>query len=209
MSSRHPKPASPNPPIGPRAPCRPIALTTKQKRLIRESFLKLEPALDLVGQLFYLKLLPARPGLPRPLRRNAETQGRKFMAALKLGIISLNHDDGLAPTLKLLGVRHRQLGIKMRHYRTMTKALMWTLEQSLEKQLHARDQGRLVDAAHPDHPHAERRRRGSIAERWRFRRLSSTTFTPTAPFSSTGSPRPGRARALASCRRRELIRRRW
>ena len=55
------------------------------------------------------------------------------MAALKLGIVSLNHDDGLAPTLKLLGIRHRQLGIKIRHYRMMTKALLWTLEQSLEK----------------------------------------------------------------------------
>ena len=33
-----------------------IKLTAKQKRLIRESFLKLEPAIDLAGQLFYLKL---------------------------------------------------------------------------------------------------------------------------------------------------------
>ena len=92
-----------------------IALTAQQKRLIRESVLKLDPAF--------------RDRFDGP----PETQGRKFMVALKLAIISLNYEDGLAPTLKLLGIRHRQFGIKIRHYRMMTKALLWTLEQSLEK----------------------------------------------------------------------------
>jgi hemoglobin-like flavoprotein len=110
----------------------PIALTAKQKRLIRESVLKLEPAFDLVGQLFFLKLYRLDPTFRVRFAGPAETQGRKFMAALKLAIISLNYEDGLAPTLRLLGVRHRQLGIKIRHYRMMTKALIWTLEQSLE-----------------------------------------------------------------------------
>ncbi len=110
-----------------------ISLTAPQKRLIRESFLKLDPALDLVGQLFCIKLFRLDPEFRARFGGSVETQGRKFMAAMKLTIISLNHEDGLAPTLKLLGVRHRQLGIKLRHYRTMAKALMWTLEQSLEK----------------------------------------------------------------------------
>ena len=110
-----------------------ITLTPRQKRLIRESFQKLEPALDLVGQLFYLKLFRLDPAMRDRLGSDPKTQGRKFMAAVKLTIISLNHEDGLAPTLKLLGVRHRQLGIKSRHYRTMARALIWTLEQSLGK----------------------------------------------------------------------------
>ena len=110
-----------------------ISLTAAQKRLIRESFRKLEPALDLVGQLFYLKLFRLDPAFRARFAGDPKTQGRKFMAAVKLTIISLNHEDGLAPTLKLLGVRHRQLGIKVRDYRTMAKAWMWTLERSLEK----------------------------------------------------------------------------
>jgi hemoglobin-like flavoprotein len=110
-----------------------ISLTASQKRLIRESFRKLEPALDLVGQLFFLKLYRQAPVLRARFGGTAETQGRKFMAATKLAIISLNHDDGLGPILKLLGVRHRQMGIKLRDYRAMTRALMWTLERSLEK----------------------------------------------------------------------------
>jgi hemoglobin-like flavoprotein len=52
---------------------------------------------------------------------------------MKLGMISLKHKDGLGPVLKLLGARHRQLGIRSRHYRSMTRALIWTLEQSLEE----------------------------------------------------------------------------
>jgi hemoglobin-like flavoprotein len=59
-------------------------------------------------------------------------QARKFAAGAKLAMISLGHEDGLAPTLKLLGARHRQLGIQSRHYRTMSRALVWTLERSLE-----------------------------------------------------------------------------
>ena len=55
------------------------------------------------------------------------------MAGLKLGIIALNYEDELAPVLKLLGLRHRRRGVKVRHYRMMAKALIWTLEQSLEK----------------------------------------------------------------------------
>ena len=110
-----------------------ISLTAAQKRLIRESFLKLEPALDLVGQLFFLKLFRLDPALRGRFAGDFKTQSRKFMAAVKLTIISLKHEDGLAPTLKLLGVRQRQLGIKLRDYRTMAKSLMWTLERSLER----------------------------------------------------------------------------
>jgi hemoglobin-like flavoprotein len=108
-----------------------ITLTAKQKRLIRESFLQLEPAFDLVGQLFFYKLYRLDPSFRHRFAGPVAIQGRKFMAALKLGIVSLNYEGGLAPTLRLLGVRHRLLGIKVRHYRLMAKALMWTLEQSL------------------------------------------------------------------------------
>ncbi len=109
-----------------------ISLTAAQKRLIRTSFLKLAPALDLVGELFFLKLFRLDPAFRARFGADPERHGRKFMAAVKLGIISLNHDDGLAPVIKLLGIRYRHMGLKVRDYRTMTKALMWTFERSLE-----------------------------------------------------------------------------
>ena len=110
-----------------------ISLTAAQKRAIRESFVRIEPALDLVGQLFYLKLYRLDPSLRDRFGSDPKTLGRKFMAAVKLTLIALNHEDGLTPTLKLLGVRQRQLGMKVRDYRTMAKAWTWTLERSLER----------------------------------------------------------------------------
>lgn len=110
-----------------------IPLTTIQKRRILESFRRVEPALELVGQLFYLRLFRIDPSLRARFDGPTEMQARKFAAAIKLAMLSLKHDDGLGSVLKLLGARHRQLGIRSRHYRSMTRALMWTLEQSLEK----------------------------------------------------------------------------
>jgi hemoglobin-like flavoprotein len=116
-----------------RAPATETQLTAEQKRLIRLSFLRVEPALDLVAQLFFLKLFRLDPALRKKFSGPVEIQARKFAAGAKLAMISLGHEDGLAPTLKLLGARHRQIGIRSRHYRTMSRALVWTLERSLEK----------------------------------------------------------------------------
>lgn len=110
-----------------------LSLTTAQKRLILNSFVRLEPALDPVAQLFFLKLFRLDPGLRKKFDGPVEMQARKFSAGAKLAMISLGHEDGLAPTLKLLGTRHRQMGIRARHYRTMSRALIWTLERSLDK----------------------------------------------------------------------------
>ena len=108
-------------------------LTAVQKQLIRRSFLKVEPALDLVAQLFFLKLFRLDSSLRKKFSGPVEVQARKFAAGAKLAMISLGHEDGLAPTLKLLGTSHRQMGIRTRHYRTMSRALVWTLERSLNK----------------------------------------------------------------------------
>jgi len=114
-------------------PAKDIQLTAEQKRLIRVSFLRIEPALDLVAQLFFLKLFRLDPALRKKFSGPIDVQARKFAAGAKLAMISLGHEDGLAPTLKLLGARHRQIGIRTRHYRTMSRALVWTLERSLDK----------------------------------------------------------------------------
>lgn len=115
------------------APSKDIQLTSGQKRLILNSFFRVEPALDLVAQLFFLKLFRLDPGLRKKFDGPVEMQAKKFAAGAKLAMITLGHEDGLAPTLKLLGARHRQMGVRTRHYRTMSRALVWTLERSLDK----------------------------------------------------------------------------
>jgi len=108
-------------------------LTDEHKRRIRESYAKIEPAIDLVAQVFFRKLFALDSSLRAKFSGPIEIQTRKFAAAMKLTMITLSQDEELTPTLKLLGARHRQLGIRTRHYRMMAKALIWTLEQSLER----------------------------------------------------------------------------
>jgi hemoglobin-like flavoprotein len=108
-------------------------LTDEHKRRIRESYAKIEPAIDLVAQVFFRKLFALDSSLRAKFSGPIEIQTRKFAAAMKLTMITLSQDEELTPTLKLLGARHRQLGIRTRHYRMMAKALIWTLEQSIEK----------------------------------------------------------------------------
>jgi hemoglobin-like flavoprotein len=108
-------------------------LTDEHKRRIRESYAKIEPAIDLVAQVFFRKLFALDSSLRAKFSGPIEIQTRKFAAAMKLTMITLSQDEELTPTLKLLGARHRQLGIRTRHYRMMAKALIWTLQQSLEK----------------------------------------------------------------------------
>ena len=108
-------------------------LTDEQKQLIRSSFAKIEPAIELVAQVFFRKLFALDSSLRAKFSGPIEIQARKFAAAMKLTMITLSRDEELTPTLKLLGARHRQLGIRTRHYRMMAKALTWTLEQSLAK----------------------------------------------------------------------------
>jgi len=108
-------------------------LTDEHKRRIRESYAKIEPAIDLVAQVFFRKLFALDSSLRAKFSGPIEIQTRKFTAAMKLTMITLSQDEELTPTLKLLGARHRQLGIRTRHYRMMAKALIWTLEQSLDK----------------------------------------------------------------------------
>ena len=110
-------------------------LSARQKRLIRESFAKIEPALGPVSALFYLRLFELDPSLRALFDGPIEQNERKFTAAMRITVITLDHLDRLSPALKLLGARYRTYGARTAHYVTMARALVWTLEQSLNGKL--------------------------------------------------------------------------
>jgi hemoglobin-like flavoprotein len=107
-------------------------LSQEQKRLIRDSFTRIEPASDLVARLFYMKSVDLDPDLRTLFKSPSRAQRRKFMTAMKVAVISLDRLQSLKPVLKLLGARHRQDGVEQSHYATFRRAWVWTLEQSLE-----------------------------------------------------------------------------
>jgi hemoglobin-like flavoprotein len=117
-------------------PSEPIAaspsLTSEQKRHIRETFAIIEPASDLVATLFYMKSVDLDPSLGVLFRSPNRVQRRKFMAAMKVAVLSLDRLQSLQPILKLLGTRQRGEGVTPGHYETFQDAWVWTLGQALQ-----------------------------------------------------------------------------
>jgi hemoglobin-like flavoprotein len=62
----------------------------------------------------------------------SRVQRRKFMAAMKVAVLSLDRLQSLQPILKLLGTRQREEGVTQYHYDTFQSAWVWTLEQALQ-----------------------------------------------------------------------------
>jgi hemoglobin-like flavoprotein len=108
------------------------SLTREQKRQIRETFAIIEPAADLVARLFYMKSIDLDPSLGKMFKSPTRAQRRKFMAAMKVAVLSLDRLQSLQPILKLLGTRQREEGVTAGHYDTFQRAWLWTLEQSLQ-----------------------------------------------------------------------------
>ena len=108
------------------------SLTRDQKRQIRETFAIIEPASDLVARLFYMKSVDLDPTLGTLFKSPNRVQRRKFMAAMKVAVLSLDRLQSLQPILKLLGTRQREEGVMPEHYETFQHAWVWTLEQALQ-----------------------------------------------------------------------------
>ena len=108
------------------------SLTREQKRHIRETFAIIEPASDLVARLFYMKSVDLDPSLSELFKSPNRVQRRKFMAAMKVAVLSLDRLQSLQPILKLLGTRQREEGVTQNHYDTFQSAWVWTLEQALQ-----------------------------------------------------------------------------
>ncbi len=77
-------------------------LSKEQKRLIRDSFTRIEPASDLVARLFYMKSVDLDPTLRTLFKAPSRAQRRKFMGGMKVALISLDRLQSLKPILRLL-----------------------------------------------------------------------------------------------------------
>jgi len=108
------------------------SLTAEQKRLIRDSFSTVEPASDLVARLFYMKSVDLDPSLRELFKTPTRGQRRRFMAAMKLAVVSLDRLHELQPIVRLLGAQKRQEGVDAEAYATFQRAWVWTLEQALQ-----------------------------------------------------------------------------
>ena len=136
--------ARPAAPPAPRAASRPAAkpaakpgahngqgLTAEEITLVQNSFALIEPKADEVAALFYGKLFEIDRSTKPLFKGDMTEQGRKLLSVLKTAIASLHKFDQLVPALKVLGQRHHDYGVELRHYQSFAQALLWTLKQSL------------------------------------------------------------------------------
>jgi len=103
----------------------------EQIRLVRESFEKIVPMADTAAQLFYARLFDLDPSLESLFKGDMAEQGRKLMQMLGVAVRGLDRLEQIVPAVEALGARHVAYGVREEHYRTVGRALIWTLRKGL------------------------------------------------------------------------------
>ena len=107
-------------------------MTNEQINLVRKSFLKIGPVVEEAAVLFYARLFELDPELRQLFNIDMLEQGHKLMQILGFAVDKLDKVEELVPTLRELGARHVDYGVKDAHYDTVGTALLWTLEKALK-----------------------------------------------------------------------------
>lgn len=108
-----------------------MAITEAQKKLVQDSFLKVEPIADDAAKIFYAKLFTYDPSLKPLFKNDMSDQGKKLMATLKIAVKSLDDLDALVPVLQNLAKKHIAYGVKVDDYTPVGNALINTLAEGL------------------------------------------------------------------------------
>jgi hemoglobin-like flavoprotein len=106
-------------------------MTPESKRLVQESWARVEPIADTAAGLFYDRLFEIDPALRPLFRGDLREQGKKLMQMLTVVVRGLNRLDQLVPAVEALGRRHAGYCVTDAHYDTVAAALLWTLGAGL------------------------------------------------------------------------------
>lgn len=106
-------------------------MTPEQISLIRQSWEKVSPIADTAAALFYQRLFELDPGLRALFPENLANQRTKLMNMLAVVVNNLDALRPLLPTIRELGRRHVNYGVREEHYATVGAALLWALGQGL------------------------------------------------------------------------------
>jgi hemoglobin-like flavoprotein len=108
-------------------------MNAAQQELVRTTFARLAVMPEVAAALFYEQLFAASPSF-RPLFVNdMRIQGVKLMTMLALVVYNLPEPGQVLPAIRDLAIRHVKYGVKLADYDAVREALLWTLEQVLEK----------------------------------------------------------------------------
>ena len=109
-------------------------LTGRKVRLLRQSFVLIEPHAGIAGLAFYRNLFNLDPSLRPLFQTSIELQARKLMEALSYTIATLENPQALVPVLEAMGRRHVSYGARDAHYETVIQAMLLTLAETLNSE---------------------------------------------------------------------------
>jgi hemoglobin-like flavoprotein len=113
-------------------------VNTAQRELVQTTFARLAVMPEVAGALFYERLLAKNPSFRPLFNNNMRIQSVKLMSMLAMVVYNLPEPDQISTVLRDLAVRHVEYGVKLADYDAMREALLWTLEQALGEESHAR-----------------------------------------------------------------------
>jgi hemoglobin-like flavoprotein len=107
-------------------------MTSEQRRLVRETWLRCQPTLRQAGAQFYERLFALDPAARRLFAgTDMAAQQRKLVGMLTEIVAQLDRPESLVPNVSALGGQHLHYGVKEADYETVGAALLWTIEQGL------------------------------------------------------------------------------
>lgn len=104
-------------------------MTEQEIKTIRHSLEIMGKRSQALARMFYNRLFRLDPSLRSMFRTDIDVQAEKLMAVLAVLIGSLERFDTLRPTLRYMGSRHAEYGVRPEHYQTVGQALLGTLEE--------------------------------------------------------------------------------
>jgi nitric oxide dioxygenase len=108
-----------------------LLLSTKQKRLVRDSFESVRAYGTSVVMLFYGRLFEIAPETRTLFKIDIREQSKKLVETLRTTIEALDRFEELMPVLAELGRKHVGYGVQPHQYEQLRSALLWALGQAL------------------------------------------------------------------------------
>ena len=106
-------------------------MTPEQIALVQSSFKSVAPIASKAADLFYDRLFEIAPDVRSLFPADLSGQKVKLISMLATAVNNLHQLDGILPSVRDLGSRHRGYGVTAEHYTPVGAALLWTLEQGL------------------------------------------------------------------------------
>lgn len=106
-------------------------MNPEQLALVKKTFERVEPIAQEVGELFYTRLFEMDPAVRQLFRSDMKRQALMLMTVIGMAVRSLDRPETVAESVRALGQRHVNYGVRTADYNTFGAALIWALEQVL------------------------------------------------------------------------------